>query len=211
MANLEALLNDLANLDAQHDLEGMRRVRQEIVLGFPDSDAAVEALYKIGLDLLFRHRDLLAAIESFGEAAKRKHPFWSAAARTSLGLCLYHQGRTQKALFELRRVAYPDKPSVHSVTALAFIESIMAKEGSRDEVKKVQKERIGQLEKLVLANEEQGGDAAERGHHLYQLGLARLDAGDDKGGKRALDEAKALGPQVLGAELYRSVADVLGR
>ena len=29
MANLESLLNDLANLDAQHDLEGMRRIYRE--------------------------------------------------------------------------------------------------------------------------------------------------------------------------------------
>src|SRR5688572_24085030 len=111
MANLEALLNDLANLDAQHDLEGMRRIRQQIVSEHPESDAAVESMYKLGLDFLFRQRDLMAATESFSEAAKRKHPFWSNAARTSLGLCLYHQKRLQKALFELRRVAYPDVPN----------------------------------------------------------------------------------------------------
>jgi tetratricopeptide (TPR) repeat protein len=209
MPNLESLLNDLANLDAQHDLEGMRRLRQQIVQDFPDSDAAVEALYKLGLDFLFRQRDLLAAVESFEAAAKRKHPFWSAAARTSLGLCLYHQKRTQKALFELRRVAYPETPTPHSVTALSFIETIMLKEGSADEAKRARKDRIGQLEKLIAANEASSGPASERGYNLYQLGLALKDGGEDRAAKGVLEKAKALGPQVLGADLYRSVVDAL--
>ena len=43
MADLESLLNDVANLDAQHDLEGLRRIREEIVTQHPESDAAVAA------------------------------------------------------------------------------------------------------------------------------------------------------------------------
>src|SRR3954471_23148803 len=101
MSDLQSLLGELNALDAQHDYDGLRRVREQIVAEHPESDAAVEALYKIGLDLLFRERKLEAAVEKFDEAAKRKQPFWSAAARTSLGLCYYHQRRTQKALFEL--------------------------------------------------------------------------------------------------------------
>lgn len=208
MANLESLLNDLANLDAQHDLEGLRRVREQIISEHPETDAAVEALYKVGLDLLFRGRDLQAAVDKFSEATKRKHPFWSAAARTSLGLCYYHQKRTQKALFELRRVAYPEKPTVHSVTALGFIEQIFLNEGNREEVARVRKDRIGQLQKLVEATKS-ADSAAERGYHLYSLGLALRDNGDDKAAVAALEQAKELGPEGLGAELYRSVIDAL--
>ena len=102
MPKLDDLLSDLANFDAQHDLQGLRKTRETIVSEHPDSEAAVEAMYKIGLDHLFRERDLVAAVARFEEASKRKHPFWSAAARTSLGLCYYHQGRGQKALLELR-------------------------------------------------------------------------------------------------------------
>jgi len=209
MANLENLLNDLANLDAAHDLDGMRRVREQIVEEHPDSDAAVEALYKLGLDFLFRQRSLPSAVQSFETAAKRKHPFWSAAARTSLGLCYYHQKRLQKALFELRRVAYAKEPTPHSVTALAFLENIFSEEGQPEEVGKVRKERIGQLERLVAENREAKGPLGERGHHLYQLGLAYRDSGDDEKGIAALEEAKGLGPDVLGADLFRTVVGAL--
>ncbi len=209
MANLESLLNNLANLDAEHDLEGMRHVRECIVSEHPDSDAAVEAGYKIGLDFLFRHRDLTGALEKFEIAAKAKHSFWSAAARTSLGLCYYHQKRLQKALFELRKVAYPPTPSPHSVTALTFIENIFDTEGKPEEVQRVRKDRIGQLEKLIEVAREQG-QALERGYHLYTLGLALLDHGEDGRGRAMLEDAKNMGPDLLGADLYRSVLEALG-
>jgi tetratricopeptide (TPR) repeat protein len=210
MANLESLLNDLANLDAQHDLEGLRRIREAIVEQHPDSEAAVEALYKIGLDLLFRGRQLGAAVEKFEAAAKRKHAYWSAAARTSLGLCYYHQKRLQKALFELRKVGYPEKATVHSVTALTFIEQIFANEGRPDEATRVRKDRISQLEALIQDCRE-AGMVQERGFHLYCLGLALIDHGEEARARAVLDEAKALGPAGLGADLYRSVLEALER
>ncbi len=210
MAGLESLLNDLANLDAQHDLEGMRRVRQQIVQEHPESEAAVEAIYKLGLDLLFRDRNLVGAVEKFEEAARRKHPFWSGAARTSLGLCYYHQGRLQKALFELRRVAYPQEPNAHSVTALSFLETLFSNEGQRDEVKRVRKDRIGQLEHLVRVSREQQ-QPTERGYYLYMLGLALKDAGEDGRAKAVLDDAKSHGPDVLGADLFRSIIAAIER
>ncbi len=209
MADLESLLNDLANLDAQHDLDGLRRVREQIIVEHPDSEAAVEAAYKVGLDHLFRARNLDAAVEHFETAAKRKHPFWSAAARTSLGLCFFHQGRVQKALFELRKVAYPETPTSHSVTALAFIENIAEQQGGPEEARRVRKDRIKQLEELVEANREPS-HPAERGFYLYSLGLALKDQGDDDGAKAALEAAQKLGPDVLGADLFRSVVSALG-
>jgi tetratricopeptide (TPR) repeat protein len=208
MAELDALLSDLANLDAQHDLDGLRRVREQIVAEHPDSEPAVEALYKIGLDYLFRERHLERAVAKFEEAAKRKAPFWSDAARTSLGLCYFHQHRAQKALLELRKVGYPDKPNPHSVTALAFIETIYEAEGKTEEVSRVRKDRVSQLEQLVKASAGQGG-AAERGYFLFQLGLACRDVGDDKRANEALKDAKALGPDVLGADLFRAVIAAL--
>ena len=209
MSDLQSLLKELATLDAQHDLDGLRRVRELIILEHPDSDACTEALYKVGLDLLFRERKLDLAVEKFEEASKQKHAFWSAAARTSLGLCYYHQRRTQKALFELRKVAYAKTANVHSVTALAFIENIFETEGKSDEAARVRKDRIGQLEQVIAANRDAKADAAERGYHLYQLGLALKDHDEPERATGALEEAKTLGPQVLGADLYRSVVDAL--
>lgn len=210
MAKLDDLLSDLANFDAQHDLQGLRKTRETIVSEHPDSEAAVEALYKIGLDHLFRERDLVAAVARFEEAAKRKHPFWSAAARTSLGLCYFHQGRGQKALLELRKVAYPETPTSHSVTALGFIENIAEQSGQSDEAKRARKDRIKQLEVLIDSARSRG-QAQERGFYLYTLALALRDqGGDEASAKTLLAEAKDLGPELLGADLFRAVASALG-
>ena len=210
MANLEDLLNDLANLEAQHDLDGLRGVREKIVSDHPQSDEAVEALYKIGLDFLFRERKLELAIESFREAARHKHPFWSSAARTSLGLCYYHRKQLQLALFELRKVAYGEKPSSHSITALTFIENVLREENKLEEVDRIQNDRIAQLELLVEESRE-GENQSEFGFYLYQLGICLIDTGDGSNAKKVLEEAKSLGPDSLGADLYRSVIDSLNR
>ena len=210
MPALESLLNDLANLDAQHDLDGLRRTRETIVAEHPESQAAVEALYKIGLDLLFRQRDLAGALAKFEEAAQRKHPYWSAAARTSAALCYYHQKRVQKAVLELRKVSYPEEPNAHSVTALVFLETIFANEGQREEVRRVRKDRINQLEELTRLSRERNL-MAERGHYLYMLGLALRDQGEDGRAKAVLEDAKNLGAEILGADLFRSVIEALAR
>jgi tetratricopeptide (TPR) repeat protein len=206
LAQLEALLEELENHDQKADLDALRRVREQIVLEHAGTDAAVEALYKIGLDLLFRERNLEQAVLRFEEAAKRRVAYWSDAARTSLGLCYFHQRRAQKALLELRKVAYPDKPNVHSITALSFIETIYESEGKDEEVRRVRKDRIAQLEQLV----KQVKAPAERGQFLFQLGLACRDQGDDARADAALNEAKKLGADVLGADLFRSVVELLG-
>ncbi len=207
MAQLDALLSELANFDAQHDLDGLRRVREQIAAEHAASEAAIEALYKIGLDLLFRERKLDEAVTKFEQAAKRKSPFWSEAARTSLGLCYFHQHKVQKALLELRKVGYTETPTAHSVTALTFIETIYESENKTDEVKRVRKDRIAQLERL--AHPHAGGAPGERGYFLFQLGLACRDHGDDQQATLALNEAKTLGPEVLGADLYRAVIAAL--
>lgn len=209
MTPLSQLLQDAERLDQAHDLDGLRQTRERIAVAHPDSEAASEALYKIGLDSLFRRRDLTQAVEHFEAAAARKHAFWSAAARTSLGLCYFHQRRMQKALFELRKVAYSKTPNAHSVTALAFIENIFATEGNHDEATRVRKERIGQLEALVVSNREQQGLPADRGQFLYQLALALRDHEEPQRAQSALLQARTLGSEALGAELYRSVIDAL--
>lgn len=207
MQNLESLLNDLANFDAQHDLEGLKRVRQDIVAHFPDSDAAVEATYKLGLDLLFRDRDLDGAVVQFTAASKRKHPYWSAASRTSLALCYYHQQRTQKALLELRKVGYVDTPTAHSVTALAFLENILATMGHTSEMQQVRKDRMNQLRTLIAACREHGEQQQELGFYLFHLALAHADNKEDDRKAELLAEAKAIGRDKLGADLYRSIVD----
>ena len=208
MADLKALLEQLAECDANNDHEGLRKVREQIVGDHPESDQSVEALYKIGLDNLFRQRKLEDAVEIFGVAAKRKHPYWSAAARTSQGICLYHQGKKQKAIFELRKVGNTEKPSEHSVTALSFIETIFLNEGNNEEVTRVRKERMSQLN-ILIQEARNGGDKSGLGQNLYSYGLALIDSDDADGAKQAFAEAKEMGPEILGAELFRAVVDAL--
>jgi tetratricopeptide (TPR) repeat protein len=206
MSDLESLKQQLVTFDKAHDLDGLRRVRESIVAEFPDSEDAAEALYKIGLDLLFRSRELDKAVDHFAQAAKRKHVFWSNAARTSLGLCYYHQRKNQKALFELRKVAYQEIPTSHTVTALAFIETIFENEGQLDEVKRVRKERITQLEKLV---QEASSQPKQTGFYLYTLGVALRDDGNKARADETLKRAKAIGEATLGTDLYKSILDAL--
>ena len=59
------------------------------------------------------------------------------------------------------------------------------------------------------ANAAAGGDASERGYHLYQLGLAYWDQGDEQAGLAKLREAKALGRQALGEELWCSLEEAM--
>lgn len=208
MSGLEALLNDLANLDAGHDLDGLRQVRERIVAEFPDSEPAAEAQYKLGLDLLFRGRDTRAAIECFKAAAGRKHPFWSPAARISMALCIYHRGDVQKAMFELRKVAYPEEPSANSVTALTFISTILEEIGSKpDELARARKDRVKQLERLAKAASNR---PAERAHYLHQLGLEALRDGDARTAEARFREAAAPGPEAIGADLHATLLLLIG-
>ncbi len=48
MAQLDALLGELASLDARHDLDGLRRVREQIATEHPDTDAAAQARKLLG-------------------------------------------------------------------------------------------------------------------------------------------------------------------
>jgi tetratricopeptide (TPR) repeat protein len=205
MADLEGLLKELDQQEAAGDLEGLWKTRQVIVANFGNTPEAVEAAYKVGLHYLFHLRDLDQAVTHFQAAAKHKDPYWSLAARTSLGICLFHQGRGQKALFELRRVGFTETPNDHSVTALAFMETIHAVEAQMDELNRVRTERIKQL--YVLIEESRPSKDQTFGQHLFSLATALVDEGDLKAAKACLDEAKELGPDVLGAELYSAVAN----
>lgn len=206
MGDVQALQRELAELEARKDLDGVRRVRERLVAEHPEHEAAAEARYKIGLDVLFRGRNMAEAVEHFEAAAKAKHAYWSAAARTSMALCLYHQKRTQKAYFELRKVAYAKQVSQHSVTALVFLEQWLLADNQAAEVERVRRERATQLQTLL-------GDArlspVDRGHALLLWGMTLKELGDAGGGRAKLQEALALGGEALGPDLVRQIKAAL--
>lgn len=204
MSTIESLLNDLANLDAQADVEGVKKIRQQIVEQYPDSDEAAEAQYKLGLDFLFRGQDARAAMECFQAAIQKKHHYWSPQARISAALCLYHRGDGSKALFELRKVAYPEFPDAHSITALTFIGSILEETSSKEEVDRVHKDRLKQLKELVK-DEELKEQPEILGFYLHQLGMAYLRAEENERAKKQFRRALELGEKAIGPELYETL------
>ena len=159
----------------------------------------------MGLASLFRRREFEEAVDAFGRAAKRKHPYWSAASRTSLGICLYHQGKKQKAIFELRKVGNVESPSEHSITALTFMETIFLNEGNSEEVGRTRNERINQLTLLIKQAREDEGSVL-LGQYLYAYGIAQRDAEEPEAARVAFGEAESLGVEILGDELYQAVA-----
>lgn len=212
MAELQALTRQIALAEATQDFDAMRAARLAVVAHSPSSAAAAEALYKVGLDALFRARNLPDSIALFEQAAKSEHSFWSLSARTSLALCYLQQKRGQKALFELRKVAYGKEAGAHAVVALTFMEAIYAQDHKGDDAAKVRKDRQLQLLRLLGPAASGAHEPAvkaltpqERGHYLHQLALT-FDAPSDRARARAaLNEAQALGPDALGAELWQAV------
>jgi len=204
MSELSELKDELDRLEVNKDYTAMAALRERIVAEHSESEEAVEALYKLGLHSLFYERALGPATERFELAAKKKHEYWSAAARTSLGICYYHQGRGQKALFELRRVGYSEVPTEHTITALSFMETIHANEAEEEEMVRVRQERIKQLRSLIA--DMRSEPSVDFGQYLFSLAAALHDEGDHDDASAALGEAQKLGPEVLGAELYQAVA-----
>ncbi len=178
--------------------------RSALVEAYPDAEESAEAAYKLGLHHLFHGRDLPIAVRCFEQAVAVKASYWSDAARTSLGLCYYHQGEHAKALLELRRVGYAVDVSAHSVTAMAFLENILETGGQHDEAVRVRKDRMHQLRKLIHTAELEG-NGSEQGFYLYQLAISLLDQGDEEKAEQIIDQALDLGKEVLGAELQKNL------
>lgn len=203
--SLDELTRRLSAMEAKADHAEAYAVRQLIAQDYPTSEAATCARYKMGLDRLFRARDLAQAAQLFEEAAGDGHPFWSAAARTSLGLCLVRMGRAQKGMLELRKVGFAPEPSQHSAAALGFMEAICMEGGQVDEGLRLRKERIRQLEFLVAR-----GDSAppeEVGLHLYQLATALRDQGETERARQVLSQGVEMGAGRLGDGLFTMLSE----
>ena len=203
MESQDAILQKIETCVARRDKDAMQAARAELVELYPESGGASEAWYKLGLHALMVDHDMDRALECFVNSCRRKDSYWSLAARTSMGICMYHQGQVQKSLFELRKVGYVESPNIHSVTALAFIETIESAEGRSHEVKTVRNERIKQLMKLVQAKRRSAD--RELGEFLLSLGKALKCDGHFAEAQSFLEQAKGLGEELLGRALLKSV------
>jgi tetratricopeptide (TPR) repeat protein len=135
MATLLELERDLERALKLGDLDQIASVRRTIAGAHTDTPAGGEASYKLGLDALFRRKNLDEAAEHFRGALKSKSP-WSAAARTSLAIVQLKQGKVQQAMLELRKVASASPPTIAGAYAqgllvIALREAKLAKEAER--------------------------------------------------------------------------------
>ena len=118
-------------------------------------EVLAEAHYRLGLYELIQRRDIEQATHHFQESAGLKDPYWSLAARTSLAICLYRQGKVQKALFEFRRVGFSEVVNEHSVNALLMMGRLLREDGDKDESKRAFAEGLKRIKAKLKATGEQ--------------------------------------------------------
>lgn len=208
MATMDELLANINTLAGQGDAEGVRAARKEFLKDYAATTEAAEIFYKSGLDVLFTNHDLATAMDAFKAAVALKAPIWSAAARVSLAICIYRQGDVQKALFELRKVAYPEDADSNSITALAYIEFICEEQNNQDDLLRARKDRITQLK--ALAKEADPDFEPElKAFYLKELGWEYIRNKETDLAAKRLNEALELGEENIGSQLFAEINDLM--
>lgn len=148
MVALKDLQRDLARALEANDLDAAASVRRAIVDNHEGLEVA-EAAYKLGLDALYRKKDLAAAADLLRQAGKAKHPDWSLPARVSLGLVLLAAGKPQQAVFELRKAASAKPASLLTAQAAGLIALALAQSNPGAEVERARDKFKSALEALT--------------------------------------------------------------
>ena len=186
MATLQALTTDLEGALERKDLEAVASVRRSIAQMFPDSAAGAEANYKLGLDALFRQRNMDAAADHFRAATKAKVAEWGVPARVSLGMVLLRQAKPQQAIFELRRVAAVEPPTAQSALAASLVVVALTEQGKAAEASRARQQHQRILERL-----QKQPPGADRAIGAFMLGMEKKFEGDRPGALQALKAALA--------------------
>lgn len=145
---LKDLERDLARALEKNDLDAAASVRRTLVQAHGETEAGAEASYKLGLDALFRQRNMDAAAECFRTATKVKSA-WSLMARSALAMVLLRQGKAQQAVFELRRVAGTTPPTLISASAWGLLVLALKESKQLKEVEKARGEHMKALARLA--------------------------------------------------------------
>lgn len=135
------------------DPDRIRDARKAIVAAHPESEAAGEAQFRLGLDALFLGQDLDAAAEHFRAATKSKASVHAMPARTSLGLVLLRQGKHQQAVFELRRVGAQKPPSLAAAQALSWVALSFRQQKNGAEADRARAEQLKVLESVAAGTD----------------------------------------------------------
>ncbi|MCC6808667.1 MAG: hypothetical protein IT381_14680 [Deltaproteobacteria bacterium] len=209
MATLDELLDNMKQCEAKGDLGGIVKLRARIARDFPNTPEAAEALFRLGVYLLFIENQPDAAKQTFEDAIKIKDPNWSKAARVSLASLYLREQKTQKALLELRKaLGEKDPPSIHTVSALSIMEAIHEEAGSSADVRNTKEEKVRHLNVLVQQSREAKDDGA-LAFFLFSLAQEQFALGMPAIAKNLLQEIIGMGAQRAGQGLVNQTQGLL--
>jgi tetratricopeptide (TPR) repeat protein len=198
MSTVGDLLDKIRQCEAKGDLGGIVKLRAQIARDFPGTPEAAEALFRLGVYLLFIENQPDAARQTFEDAIKTKDPNWSKAARVSLASLYLREQKTQKALLELRKaLGEKDPPSIHTVSALSIMEAIHEEEDNAAEARKAKEEKVRHIERLLDDGRTAKDDGAV-GFFLASLAQEHMALGQPQTAKTLLTELINLGASRVG-------------
>lgn len=180
---LDALKKDVDRAIQSGDPEKIALAWRAIATGHPDSPDGGEAEYRLGLDALFRGRNMEQAAEHFRTAAKTKSAF-AMPARSSLGMVLMRQGKSQQGIFELRKVAGVTPPTILSVSAWGLLVVAFREANNAREAERARTEHRRLLQKLC---ESKNGEEAALAS--FMLGMEHKHDGERAPAKKLLQTA----------------------
>jgi tetratricopeptide (TPR) repeat protein len=184
---LQDLLRDLERALESGDHDRVASVRRTIVHQFPETAAGAEASYKLGLDALFRKRNVDEAADHFRAALKAKST-WATPARTSLAIVLLRQGKGQQGMFELRKIASATPPTIAGAYAQGLLVLALREAKKGPEAEKAHQEHKRMLQKIA---EISTGEDKALAH--FMLGMEHKIDGEREPAKKQLQAALAVG------------------
>jgi Tfp pilus assembly protein PilF len=209
MASVSDLVEQIRQCEAKGDLGGIVKLRARIARDFPGTPQAAEALFRLGVYLLFIENQPEAAKQTFEDAIKTKDPNWSKAARVSLASLYLREQKTQKALLELRKaLGEKDPPSIHSVSALSIMEAIHEEAGAAGEARKAKEEKVKHLEQLLAGSKENNDDLAT-GFFLVSLAQEHTALGAPATAKSLLGQVVQMGSSRVGQGIITQAQGLL--
>lgn len=182
---LDALKKDLDRAIKGGDPEKIAAAWSAIAKSHPDTPDGGDASYRLGLDSLFRGKNMDQAAEHFRTAAKTKGPH-ALSARSSLGMILIRQGKEQQGIFELRKVAGVTPPTILSVSAWGLLVLAFTELRKTQEAARAHTEHKRALEKLIQSKTPEESALAQ-----YMLGMEHKIDGERAIAKRHIEAAIA--------------------
>jgi tetratricopeptide (TPR) repeat protein len=201
---LDALKKDVDRAIKAGDPEKIALAWRAIATGHPDTSDAAEAEYRLGLDALFRVKNMDQAGEHFRTAAKAKGVY-AMAARSSLGLVLLRQGKPQQGIFELRKVAGTAPPTILSASAWGLLVVAFRESNNAREAERARTEHRRALQKLIESNVAEDSALAN-----FMLGMEHKHDGERAPAKKLLQTALDSGklPPAETAAAQKALAEV---